>query len=71
MGGSDPGGVRDCAGSDGVVIEPRLCENWSGRGREWVLSNKPHLLQSWHMNCKTKTAVACDINAYHFSRAEV
>jgi hypothetical protein len=46
MGGSDPGGVRDCAGSDGVVIEPRLCENWSGRGREWVLSNKPHLLQS-------------------------
>ena len=26
---------------------PRLWGNCSGRGREWVRSNRPHLLQSW------------------------
>ena len=25
---------------------PRLCGNCSGRGREWVRSKRPHLLQS-------------------------
>lgn len=45
MGGSWDGGVR-AFGPEDEDIEPRLCGNWSGRGREWVRSNKPHLLHS-------------------------
>jgi len=38
------GDVR--ARRDDVARGPRLCGNCSGRGREWVRSKRPHLLQS-------------------------
>ena len=46
------GGRRPCGGGLRellnvlVTIGPRLCGNCSGRGREWVRSKRPHLLQS-------------------------
>ena len=39
------GGLRDVLNVF-VTIGPRLCGNCSGRGRECVRSNRPHLLQS-------------------------
>jgi len=43
---AEPGGgecVEDLR--DAVTSGPRLCGNWSGRGRECVRSKRPHLLQ--------------------------
>ena len=55
MGGRCAGGVLDRIGPGPVDddIDPRLCGNCSGRGREWVRSNKPHLLQSWCRRSQT------------------
>lgn len=47
-----PGGVLMRAGTDGAVIDPRLCGNWSGLGRECVRSNKPHLLHNYKKQIK-------------------
>lgn len=42
-----PGGGERAEDLKVVVTRgPRLCGNWSGRGRECVRSKRPHLLQS-------------------------
>ena len=73
MGGSWAGGVRARAGPVDEDIEPRLCGNCSGRGRECVRSNNPHLLQSCkiiHVITQLRQRQGGG-KTYHFSRAEV
>jgi hypothetical protein len=42
--------LEECDHADWRRREHLSCEgNCSGRGREWVRSNKPHLLQSWRI----------------------
>jgi len=46
IGGNCVGGVLIRTGPDDDDMDPRLCGNCAGRGRECVRSNKPHLLHS-------------------------
>jgi hypothetical protein len=72
-GGGALDGIAFVRGWAMPVVGPRLCGNWSGRGREWVRSNRPHLLQSCWLCARQRLREKSDVKpwvAHHFAGVE-